>query len=1202
MAFSFFHGFYILIDSFKFVVERTLFMRNLLILILLYATSLWAQKPTVPLLFQSITTEQGLPHNYVHCVTQDAKGFIWIGTNYGLTRYDGYSFKTYLPSFQNPYSISNKAVGRLFCDSKNRLWMAINSGGINRMDIQTERFTGYFHDSSGKYHLGFEVRSFYEDIDSVLWLACDRGLFRYNEAIDQFDNVLNDKSLDRSDLYVNAIADDGVGNLWLVLSKACYVFNKQTLKLTLVQNFWNGENTSAIDVRYVFSNTPGTVWLSTTTHGLICYDVVHKTRKVYLADKQHLSVVYIDKAGNLYVMVESPEYQLFVGKLSEIDDAPFQLFNLFESPYLNRFAKFAEDSFGKIWIASAAGFACYDPQNGVTNFQANPFTEHVITTTNIEDVFIDRADNLWVTPFRKGIFKVDLWQKAFKIWDFTNYQLRYGIVDKNVSSIYLDHRQNLWFGEAANGVSCLDRATGKYYRFHLDSPDAVTSIFEDEDGYFWFGTYWDMAYRVRIPNLESLPTNRIIKLKDVEEVPYYGVRKTASDKEGNVWLASNTGVIEWNKALNTFINHSQLYDSLNVNSSFYRTVVVDEDGIVWAGSNNGGLCRYDKRSHEFKHFLKDTKVSTTIPDNTVYSILKTDKNHMMVGTGQGLVRFNLETNSFDKLLAGSSLSQRSVFGILPDTMGGYWLPTDAGIVHYNSKLSEPVLYGASDGLQHNEFNTTASFMSNDGELFIGGSAGMVSFYPSEIKENPILAKPAITNFKYFNQVISPGDSLNGRVLLTQQIWNTNKVVLFHYENDFSLEFSALHYSAPQKIKYQYRLLGFHDQWITLDATRRWANFTGLQPGTYYFEMRASNNDGLMCVPGDEVKLTIVILPPFWQTLLFKGLVMVALILLVMAIIRLRVRHLNKQKLQLEQMVAQRTSELAEINILLEERQEEIATQNDDLGMANRLLEERQEEIETQNEELLLHRNNLERLVAEKTTDLEMALKKAEESDRLKTAFLANLSHEIRTPMNAIIGFSNLLNTATTDEEREMFIQVINNNSEALLMLINDIVDVSLIEANQVTIYKTTFNVVTLLQEIENNFKLNNLKQIDIIFDAREDEFMMTSDSFRLRQIINNLIVNAIKFTDHGSVRFGYVLNGPDVEFYVRDTGVGIAPDDFDKIFDHFHKKELISGRVYRGTGIGLSICKSLVQLLGGKITVESKVGKGSVFKFTIPLL
>jgi signal transduction histidine kinase len=160
----------------------------------------------------------------------------------------------------------------------------------------------------------------------------------------------------------------------------------------------------------------------------------------------------------------------------------------------------------------------------------------------------------------------------------------------------------------------------------------------------------------------------------------------------------------------------------------------------------------------------------------------------------------------------------------------------------------------------------------------------------------------------------------------------------------------------------------------------------------------------------------------------------------------------------------------------------------------------------------------------------------------------------------------------------------------------------LIEANQVTIYKTTFNVVTLLQEIENNFKLNNLKPIDIIFDAREDEFMITSDSFRLRQIINNLIVNAIKFTDHGSVRFGYRLSGADVEFYVKDTGVGIASTDFDKIFDHFHKKELISGRVYRGTGIGLSICKSLAQLLGGNISVESKIGKGSVFKFTIPLL
>jgi signal transduction histidine kinase/ligand-binding sensor domain-containing protein len=1177
-------------------------MRGLLIVFLICVLPAYSQKSSVPLMFQTITTDQGLPHNYVHSVTQDHKGFIWIGTNYGLARYDGYNFKVYSPDSQKKNYITHKAVGTLFVDSKDRLWFGLNSGGINKMDISTEHFTGYFYESSGKSHIGFYVRMFYEDSDSVIWLVSDRGLFRYNPDVDAMEDVLNDISHGLDGLDINTMTDDKCGNLWFIFNEGLYVLNKKTLKISNFKTFTGFSGSSEAKVHAVYCSEKGKVWVGTVNDGLLCYNLGNKQFDRYLKNITFIGGVYADKKGNVYAVVNNPSYKLLVCKKEDIEKGDFNEFDIFPSLFLNRNVKFVEDDMGNVWIASTAGLCRYSFENGLTDYQSNAMSKYAIATTNIEDVYIDRTQNLWVTPYRRGIYKVDLCQKLFQTLDFSDKWIDNAEYDRNVFSVLVDSKDRLWFGESNSGVSCLDRKSGRYYRFYLDTPDPVISICEDVDGYYWFGNYYDVLMRVKIPDLSTLPVDKVIHLTNVERFNWIGVRKIVRDNTNNIWFATNTGLVEWERKSNKFINHSQLYDSLNVVSAFYRTIYIDENHIIWTGSNSGGLTRYDKAKHEFKHYMHDPNNPQGVMNNTVYDIEKDREGQLLIGTGQGLVKFDVDNESFKNVLNDKELKLRSIFSVCGDASGGYWMSADNGIIHYDSRLNKSIVYGSSDGLTKNEFNTTASFFTPQGEVFYGGTGGLVTFNPSNIKANTVMAKPAITSFKFFNTVVSPGDTLNGRVLMADQIWNVNQIDLAYNENDFSLEFSALHYSAPEKIKYQYRLIGFHDQWIEQDATRRWATFTGLPPGDYTFELRATNNDGLMCRPEDEVKLVIIIHPPFWQTLWFKALILIMLVLCVFLIIRLRVRHLSNQKHYLEKMVEERTAELADSNILLEERQEEIAAQNEELARTNKLLEERQEEIKTQNEELVFHRDHLERLVADKIIDLEMALKKAEESDRLKTAFLANLSHEIRTPMNAIIGFSNLLNSATTDDERDGFITIINNNCESLLVLINDIIDISLIEANQVTIRKEPFNVVPLLHEIESNFKLNLHKNIDVIFEGRDNELVMDSDSFRLRQIINNLIVNAVKFTDQGSIRFGYVLEGAYAKFYVKDTGVGIAEADFERIFDHFHKKELIEGRIYRGTGIGLSICKSLVQLLGGTIGVESEVGKGSLFYFTIPLI
>jgi PAS domain S-box-containing protein len=292
---------------------------------------------------------------------------------------------------------------------------------------------------------------------------------------------------------------------------------------------------------------------------------------------------------------------------------------------------------------------------------------------------------------------------------------------------------------------------------------------------------------------------------------------------------------------------------------------------------------------------------------------------------------------------------------------------------------------------------------------------------------------------------------------------------------------------------------------------------------------------------------------------------------------------------------------------------EVMQQKDEIQQQRDFAQQQKQFIEQQNIELEKHRTRLEQLVRERTADLEIAKERAEQSDRLKSAFLANMSHEIRTPMNAIIGFSNILNeTELSVPEREELLQHIVNNSNTLLHLIDDIIDIAKIEAGQLTIDKKNCAINKVLTEVLETFnegkKSQFKKDIELRFNpgVENPSFYIYTDPLRLQQVITNLLDNALKFTDKGFIEFGYTLEDtneiPIIRFYVRDTGIGLTLDQQKQIFSRFTKVENDKKKLYRGAGLGLAICKNIIGLLDGEIFVESEFNKGSVFSFTIPYI
>ena len=293
------------------------------------------------------------------------------------------------------------------------------------------------------------------------------------------------------------------------------------------------------------------------------------------------------------------------------------------------------------------------------------------------------------------------------------------------------------------------------------------------------------------------------------------------------------------------------------------------------------------------------------------------------------------------------------------------------------------------------------------------------------------------------------------------------------------------------------------------------------------------------------------------------------------------------------------TELKKAEVEIIQKSEEILTQK--------------EEIMTQKDELEIHRNHLEQLVKKRTSELEKAKEKAEESDRLKSAFLANMSHEIRTPMNAIIGFSNLLNDPELSKnDKNEYINLINNSSNSLLKIIDDILDIAKIESNQLTTRKKSFLInkmlLDLFETFTNKIKTQNREGVELHIKTENKnlDFTIHSDFIRLQQILSNLIDNALKFTEKGFVEFGYSIENIKgqsvIIFYVKDTGIGLTKDQQTHIFKRFTKAETNREKLYVGTGLGLAISKSLVNLLGGDIWVDSEINRGSTFYFTIPYI
>ena len=1094
----------------------------------------------------------------VRDIIQDADGFIWFATNEGVRRFDTNRMRTFSSDKANPNTLVENRTLVFHRDIRGWLWIGTEKG-VSRYLPETENFQNYLFDGSdGGNSVANKVNAFVSGPDNQLYASAESGfIYRYEEEGDRFVPI-NEEPLG----LIKSMQLDVRGRFWVgCLGELVYYDPSTREVMRLVEPFVGPDPAAKNFLSGLLYQAAERLWIGTTTQGAALYNTL----------------------------------------TGAIEFLPALLLG---EPYVQ---KIRQDRFGNVWICHNGGVTCIEAGTDRLTRVVPGEREGSLPRSGIACVLVDEQENVWAGSEYHGIY-VAARDKGFRRMDA--YVAARPDQAEVVSALLHDSKGRLWIGRGSVGIEVIEDGAGepKPVLLFANDPASIGSnfammIFEDSRGSIWIGSYRGglQRYDEASGKLESYRSSP----GDPNSIASNDVRGIQEDEKGNLWVLAHGGGLSYlDRASGLFTNYSRPVESSvpGLLDDWGNSLLYGSDRRVYV-STPVGLSVLDTTTGEFANYTSDPQDPDTLSSLAVNVVHEDERGRFWVGTEDGLNYWDQAAGRFVRYGRESGLPNPSVKSIAADARGRIWIGTNGGLARLDPETEIVRAYDYGDGLAGNEFCLNAVSKSRDGSLYFGQLTGLTSFDPEAIEDNTSPPRIKIMDFELFEKSLRAQTGFDRLNTLSRSILLTDEVRLDHEQKVLTIEFVALNYIQPEKNRFSYMLEGFDATW-SQPGPRHAVTYTNLNPGSYRFKVKGSNNDGYWSP--EPAQLSIVVLPPFWQTLWFRTLVGAALVSIPFALSYWRVRLVKAKKAELEAMVEVRTRDLRLANQTVEQ--------------AYRQLESSQRQVRRQNEELIIHRENLEAMVQTRTQELEMAKEKAERSDVLKSAFLANMSHEIRTPMNAIIGLLELLRQqGLSQEERDQYQDVIKQSGHTLLKLIDDILDLSRVEAGEATVHLEQVDVDGVCEELYALFnevlKIEKGGRVALVLERRGREgialpssqrsLLARFDPVRLKQILTNLLSNASKFTDAGEVRFGYTVEvgagGSLLRFFVQDTGIGIARDQIDRVFERFHKLEEAGGRRFRGTGLGLTISQKFAALMGGEITLESEEGRGSRFSVTFPL-
>jgi len=886
-----------------------LFLRRLICSLLLLPLLAWAGAPPRSLRFERLSVEHGLVQESVLAIAQDKQGFIWLGTQAGLTRYDGYRTITYKSAVSDPRSLADNWVRVLHLDRSGQLWVGTD-GGLDRYDAGTKSFTHFLPAESAQRGNGNRhVRAIADDGLGGLWVASADGLHHLDPASRRFTSWHHDPA-DAGSLandQVNALARDAAGRLWVGTAAGLDMLAPGASRFKHYAVGPAGDSKSNA-VAALQVDGAQTLWVGTMT-GLEQWRLPGAEPQ-----RRRLGVREGLKPGvSITTLYEDADANLWAG--SQADG-------------LMR------------WLPA---------ENRLVQYRHQPSDPHSVADNQISALFRDRVGTFWVGTWNDGASRVDMGSGGFarivRQADTPN-----ALSDNKIRAIVPDGRGKLWLGSSA-GLNRYDPQSGESEVWRHDplranslSDDQVSALWRENSGDLWIGG------RAGINHL-NLATGAIRALSFVRGDPASDtIRNIVGDRAGVLWIASRGGLHRLDPRtmeVRTFRHDPS--DSASLADNVVRPILEDRGGRLWIGTFNG-LDLLDRKSGRFRHFRRDPADPSSLSHDEVHYLHEDAHGAIWVGTAAGLNRMEIAADGavrFRRYLRKDGIADDAIASILPDDLGNLWLSTNSGLSRLDIGTGMVRNYGGADGTIEGAYFDGAALRTPDGTLYFGGFNGITAFAPPEVRENSVAPTVAITDFQIFNKSLKPGQGEHPDVLKTA-IEHTAALTLPEADSVFSLEFAALHYAAPQRNRFAYQLQGFDEDWVVTDATKRFATYTNLDAGKYVFRVKAANKDGIW--NDNAATLEITIEPPFWKTWWFRGLMALLALGGGYAIYHVRVRSLRRQQQRLEQLVGSRTAEVEHKNEQLQQQKQE--------------LEQRRLEAEAQRAEAEQRRLDAERQTAE----------------------------------------------------------------------------------------------------------------------------------------------------------------------------------------------------------------------------------------------
>jgi signal transduction histidine kinase/ligand-binding sensor domain-containing protein/DNA-binding response OmpR family regulator len=1035
------------------------------------------------------SSSDGLSSAQVYAFSQDDQGFMWMGTRNGLDRYDGYEFRNYRHNPDSNDSLSSNDIRVVVATANGIIWAGSHAAGLDRFDSKTGTATNFRNSPGGLRDIGSDhVSAITKDFAGDIWVGTRGGgltyievgnlrMKRFHTAADGMERIPSDNIL--------SIFEDDAGRIWVGTDEG----------LIVTRNRHSGFSRAVLDVpessgsHLVISiqqNSEGKLFLATSDGLLLRLTLdddgsVSSTELVLDSEPiafGNASTLLMDRHDRLWMTSRTRLlYDTLTGEISYASDG---------------LTNYYEDRLGVIWGARAPGFSRFDPANlvfgdflddaNLRNRSGSIEPMFAMLETDDGAIWMSSVDGVW--RHEPGSKKNTHY--AFETWN--------GLDPNDTNALYEDLHGIIWGGTYTTGINRIDPVSGQISSYHLCEIAADTAL-----------------------------CNRVWAIH--------------GDEQGNLWAGSADRLVFLDRKTDSFIPiNVPAGAQQTMIASGVRALALDNNGSLWIGTQSG-LVRWQRENDGWSYLVNDPANEESLGSNYINSLHADDDGSLWIATQLGAHRLDLESGAIERINTSTGLPNDDIHSVVEDIYGTIWMSTGDGLVSFDKDSGQIRILGEDDGLSSEEFLLAAGYAGKSGNVYFSGENGVVYFDPKMLTTSDSRPQVALIELRINNEIIVP-DNTDPAAILQSPVNLARSITLPYDRSSVAVDFVALDYSDPSQIDYAYRLVGYDDDWIFTDSSRRVASYTNLPFGDYVLRVKAANKNGIWSEIAQSLKITV--LTPFWRTWWAYLLYSITFVLVFNLMIRLRTSTLENRAASLEKAVDDRTRQIRD-------NEQQIRSQAD----------------------------HLEKLLG------------------LKEKLFTNISHEFRTPLTLILGPVNrVLQSGVTDKQASN-LQLAKENGQRLLRLVDQLLDLSRMDAEK-PIARTPQPMSDIVAAIAESFRpIAKSKKID--FETAESENLWVAASAdALEKVLMNLLSNAFKYTPmRGNISMSLTAIDDDrVSLVISDSGVGIPVEKQQAVFERFQRMD-DAGERAPGAGIGLALVKDLVEALDGSVDLTSVPGEGT---------